>query len=231
MLSAAPISSRAPSPSRSSDATVPTSSTCPWTMCPPSGSPARSAGSRLTWSPGASRARVVRASVSGTAWKRIAPWSTVSAVRHTPATETESPTESPSAVRGASTWMLRPSSPPSTRATRPTSRTIPVNTRSRLPAGVACVDSTQALSRLAQPPREQDVDSDSLELGLAEVERFRQRARHRRAGARDDGRDEDEQPVDETVREECRRERRAALQEERLHPLPGERGELLPQRA
>src|SRR5690349_1653658 len=90
-------------------------------MCPPSGSPARSAGSRLTRSPVFSVPSVVRLSVSSTTSKARREPST--AVRQTPSTETESP--SAAVVCGATTSRC-----PSKLSTRPTSRTIPVNTTS-----------------------------------------------------------------------------------------------------
>ena len=54
--------------------------------------------------------------------------STDSAVRQTPLTETEPPTSTSGAVRGASISSRTPPAPPSRATTEPTSRTIPVNT-------------------------------------------------------------------------------------------------------
>ena len=124
--------SPSPPPSGSSERTRPTPSTWPWTMWPPSGSPARSAGSRLTSLPGSSRPSEVRRSVSATASKATTPSSTAVAVRQTPLIAIESPTAVRAAVCAASIRRRTPSAPPSTAATRPRSLTIPVNTRRRL---------------------------------------------------------------------------------------------------
>ena len=56
------------------------------------------------------------------------PAATSTAVRHTPASETESPTAAAAAVSGARTTRRTDSPRSSTASTRPTSRTIPVNT-------------------------------------------------------------------------------------------------------
>jgi len=66
---------------------------------------------------------------------------------------------------------------------------------------------------------------------MEELERGRQVAEEARAGARDEGRDEEQQLVDETGLEERRRQRRAAFEQERLDALRGERAQLLPERA
>ena len=70
----------------------PTPSTWPWTMWPPSGSPARSAGSTLTRSSAVSAPSVVRLSVSATTSNASWPPSCSTTVRQTPSTATESPT-------------------------------------------------------------------------------------------------------------------------------------------
>src|ERR687884_427123 len=62
------------------------------------------------------------------------PSTTSVAVRQQPSIETESPTAAAVAVCGASTSSRTPSGPPSRATTRPRSRTIPVNTPSRLTA-------------------------------------------------------------------------------------------------
>src|SRR5438876_3316133 len=123
---------RVPSPSGSTERTRPTPSTWPCTTWPPSGSPARTAGSTLTASPAASPPSALRSSVSGTASNASTPSSAATTVRQMPPIETESPTSASAAVPGASTRRRTPASPPSMAATRPRSRTMPVNTTSRL---------------------------------------------------------------------------------------------------
>ena len=70
----------------------------------------------------------VRVSVSGTASKAIPRPVTETAVRQQPLTATESPIAVAAAVSGASISSRIPPLPVSTEATRPTSRTMPVNT-------------------------------------------------------------------------------------------------------
>ena len=108
---------RTPSPSGSTAMTLPVPSTWPCTWWPPSGSPARSAGSTLTRPANA----FTRETVSGTTSKESRPGSTATTVRQTPSIATESPS---SAVVADSTTSLAPSY----EATFPTSRTSPVNT-------------------------------------------------------------------------------------------------------
>src|SRR5581483_9075760 len=69
---------------------APTPSTWPCTMCPPSGSPARSAGSTFTSSPAARPPSVERSSVSATTSKESVPSSRSATVRHTPALPNDS---------------------------------------------------------------------------------------------------------------------------------------------
>src|SRR4051794_5817859 len=86
----------------------------------------------LTTSPAPSVPRAVRRSVSGTASNARTPSRVSTTVRQTPPIATESPTAAAAAVAGASTRRRTPASPPSTAATRPRSRTMPVNTTPRL---------------------------------------------------------------------------------------------------
>ena len=58
------MTSRVELPAGSTETTSPTPSTCPVTMCPSSGSPAFSGGSRFTRAPAASLPSVVTASVA-----------------------------------------------------------------------------------------------------------------------------------------------------------------------
>jgi len=98
--------------------------------CPPSGSPARRAGSRFTSASTVRPPSVVRASVSGTAVNAMRPSATSVAVRSTPSIDTESPSAVRAAVSGPSMTRRVPSPPPSTDTTVPRSLTIPVNTSS-----------------------------------------------------------------------------------------------------
>ena len=101
---------RSPGPPRP-PGTRPTPSTWPWTKWPPSGSPARSAGSTLTAAPASRRPSELRRSVSGTTSNSIAPSVSRTAVRQTPFTLTESP--GPCARRPrARTAAARPRRPP-----------------------------------------------------------------------------------------------------------------------
>src|SRR5262249_27110058 len=127
MSAPASIHTRRPCPSSSTLRTTPTPSTWPWPWCPPSGSPARSAGSRFTRAPAVRPPSDVRASVSGTASNAIRPSVTSTAVRQQPSIETESPTAVAAAVAGASISSRTPPSWPAMPCVRPTSFTIPVN--------------------------------------------------------------------------------------------------------
>ena len=64
---------------------------------------------------------------------------------------------------------------------------------------------------------------DELEQSFELAERVRPRTAEDRC-------DEQEQLVDEAGLQERRRERRAALEQERLHPLPGEQPQLVLER-
>ena len=90
------------------------------------------AGAEVNLEPATSSPSVERESVSATASNAICPLRTPVAVRQTPSTETESPSSVPRAVSGASITSRMPPAPPSTTATLPRSRTIPVNTARRL---------------------------------------------------------------------------------------------------
>ena len=130
----ASTTTRSPSPSASTDLDrADRRRHDPGRWWPPSGPPARSAGSTFTAAPvqraQGGPAQRLRDGVEG----RRSP-STASAVRQTPSTATESPTAVVGAVAGAATTRLRPASPLPTSTTSATSRTIPVNIASRLPA-------------------------------------------------------------------------------------------------
>src|SRR5579864_2101414 len=146
-------------------------------MWPPSGSPARSAGSTLTRSPSASPPSVVRASVSATTSNAKRPPSCSTTVRQTPSIAIESP--SAASVAGASTTRREPSKA----ATLPSSRTMPVNTEGRLRHPDVRFEQRVG----ARPPRRE----------VREHDRLGQVAEKVRAGARDHRRNEDEQLVDE----------------------------------
>ena len=171
-------------------------------------------GTRVTRSPS-----VVRRSVSATAWKRTRPPSTDSAVRHTPPIATESPTAVDDAVSGASTTSVRPASSPSVATTRPTSRTIPVNTTSRLPRPSSCRIDTARSTRRAAASRAGRRRPTLLDVGPPRSIGSGSSPEHRGAAAGEHRRDEDEQPVDEAVGEEGGRDRRPTLEEERLGSL------------
>src|SRR5579884_3590811 len=180
----------------------PTPSTWPCITWPPSGSPARSAGSRLTASPTASEARVLRASVSGTASKASVPPSTAVTVRQTPSTATESPIATVGAVAAAETTSRAPSDEASIVSTRPSSFTIPVNTSSRL--------------LLVHVRAEQHVAADGLRGQVVQRDRRRERVRPTPPLPRDRRRDEQEQLVDEIRLEKRTRERGSAFEQKRL---------------
>ena len=100
-------------------------STWPWTMWPPSRSLSASGRSRFTGSPSFSAPRLVRRSVSGTtSTRKLSPSSAVT-VRHAPLTLMLSLTFRSDVTFGPATV----SPVGSTRATLPTSSTIPVNIR------------------------------------------------------------------------------------------------------
>src|SRR5215218_9570573 len=96
-------------------------------MCPPNLSVGLIARSRLTALPSARSPRALRRSVSGIALKTSVSPSRSFTVRHTPFTDTLSPTRVPSTVRLAES-LRRNISPASSPETRPTSSTSPVNT-------------------------------------------------------------------------------------------------------
>ena len=74
---------------------------------------------------------------------------------------------------------------------------------------------------------QQHVLAGRLEVEVEEVERRWEVAEERRAVPAQDGRDEEEQLVDQACGEERRRQRRAALEQQRLDALGGERTQLL----
>src|SRR5262249_38675687 len=78
---------------------------------------------------------------------------------------------------------------------------------------------------------QEHVLSDGLGVETAQVEGRLELAEESRAGAGEPRGDEEQQLVDETLGEERRRERRAALEQERLDALGGERLELVADRA
>src|SRR5438874_4608977 len=179
-------------------------------MWPPSGSPARSAGSTLTVSPAASEPSVVRSSVSATTSNASCPPSCSTTVRQIPSMATESPR--PATVCGASTR----SRVPSKETTRPSSRTMPVNMRRRL--------------RHADVRLDQQILTRGRRRQMRKLDRLRQGAEKPRPRAREHGRDEDEQLVDERCAQERSRERWPSLQQERLDALRREGAELLVKR-
>ena len=108
-------------------AIVPRQSTCPWTICPPNASPARSARSKFTFAPGTSSPSPVRDSVSRRTSAVNREPSHFTTVRHTPLTATDSPSPSGFA-HGSSAAISRTSpTPRETRLTVPTRWTSPVN--------------------------------------------------------------------------------------------------------
>src|SRR5579864_4106484 len=176
-------------------------------MWPPSGSPARSAGSTLTRSPAASPPSVVRPSVSATTSNAKRPASCSTTVRQTPSIAIESP--SAASVSGASTTRREPSKA----ATLPSSRTMPVNTQRRL--------------RDADVRFEQHVRAEPPGREMRECDRLGELAEEMRARAGEDRCDEHEQLVDQPRPKERGRERRAALEQERLHALARKCAQLL----
>ena len=132
-------------------------------------------------------------------------------VRQTPSTATESPISA--LVCGASTSRRAPSKA----TTRPSSRTMPVNTGTGYGTWTYASISTSSPERCRRQMRELD--------GLVQL------AEKPRPRAGEDGSDEHEQLVDEAGAEERGCERRAALEQQRLHAFGGERAELLLERA
>src|SRR6201986_2375251 len=129
--SPASISRRRANPSGAIARTVPTPSTWPCTMWPPSRSDSRMASSRLTPAPARASARELRRRVSFiTSVANAVGWTSV-AVRHTPLTEIESPSAS-SPANEEETIRRTPSPERSTSSIRPRSAISPVNI-SRLP--------------------------------------------------------------------------------------------------
>src|SRR5690242_6298187 len=127
--------------------------------------------------------------------------------------DTESPTDAPAAVSGASTTSREPSKA----ATVPISRTIPVNTPPRL--------------RLVQVRLQQHVLARRLDVEVEEVERRCEVAQDGRAVPAQGRRDEQEHLVHQTGGEERRGEHRPALEQERLDTFGGECAQLLFERA
>ena len=80
----------------------------PLTKCPPSRPFTASARSRFTGLPGRSSPRLVRASVSGPAWKANVSPSTATTVRQQPLTQMLSPTAVSAAIRGSRTISRQP---------------------------------------------------------------------------------------------------------------------------
>ena len=117
--------------------TVPTPSTWPCTMCPPSRVWAVTARSRLTRLPSSVLPRLLRRSVSAMTSVLQTPSCTEVTVRQTPLTEMESPR--------ATSWStlcarisIRAASVCSSRTTSvPTSSTMPVNTSAPFPDGLS----------------------------------------------------------------------------------------------
>src|SRR5919197_266433 len=134
-------------PSSRATRIAPMPSTWPWTMCPPRRSSALTGSSRLTCAPAATSASEERRSVSFmTSAPKRSPLRPT-AVRQTPLTLTESPSES-SRASGDSIASRTPSLVECTSATVPRSATRPVNNRLPLP----------------QPRRQQDVAGHALAL-------------------------------------------------------------------
>src|SRR5687768_8025658 len=116
-------------PSAVTAATSPVQSTWPWTMWPPSASPAFSAGSRFTREPCSSEPRLVKPSDWFMTSAENAPSRRLVTVRHTPLTATESPSfRSPAKLAAIS--KCAPSSERWTDEIAPSSLTMPVNTLS-----------------------------------------------------------------------------------------------------
>src|SRR6185312_11110345 len=118
------------SPSRRRSRRTAVASTCPCTKWPPRRSPARSERSRLTGAPTGFLPRFVRTKVSGPAWTSNRSPSAETTVRQQPLTATLSPSASGPASPGQCSVNRRPEPPCSTRSTRPSASTSPVNTLS-----------------------------------------------------------------------------------------------------
>ena len=99
-------------------------STWPVTMCPPSSSPARSGRSRLTSRPGSQEPSAVFDIVSADTSASNQPSAPSATVRQTPSQAMEAPAAEASIGAAIRTRMPEARS---TRSTRPTSVTIPVN--------------------------------------------------------------------------------------------------------
>ena len=152
---------------------------------------------------------------------RVAP--TVSAVRQTPLIATEPPTSTSGAVAGASISRRTPSSPPVDGDDRSDLAHDAREHGLRLPPRAARYGSRRYASTSRSSPTGR-VEAWSSSLGAREL------AEEARPVARQGRRDEDEQLVDEPGLEERRRERRPALEQDRLHALGRERRELLLER-
>src|SRR5829696_9499789 len=196
-------------PSSRTSRTVPSPSTWPWTTWPPSRSCARSGSSRLTSAPSPTSASEERRSVSCMTSALKRPPSIAVAVRQTPLTATESPSES-SGARAVRTARRTPSAVASTAVTVPRSATSPVNIRR---------------SPLAHPGRDQDVVRDALALereragGLGDALDPLPLQRVARGGAADDHRgDEQADLVDLAGVEERAGQVGPALEQDRGQP-------------
>src|SRR5919197_829664 len=203
-------------PSSRATRIAPRPSTWPWTMCPPRRSSALTGSSRLTFAPAATSASEERRSVSFmTSAPKRSP-STPTAVRQTPLTATESPSES-SPASGETIARRTPSVVALTSATVPRSATRPVNTALPLP----------------QPGRDQHVAGDLVAVERQCAQRIGDRvdalALERvacAAAAEQQRREEQAYLVDLAAVEECAGEVRPALEEHGGHrrgprPAPG----------
>src|SRR5919198_3609234 len=199
---------------------APTPSTWPWTMCPPRRSSALTGSSRLTCAPAATSASEERRSVSFiTSAPKRSP-STPTAVRQTPLTATESPSES-SPASGERIARRTPSVVALTSATVPRSATRPVNTALPLP----------------QPGRDQHVAGDLVAVERQGAQRVGDRvdalALERvacAAAAEQQRREEPADPLDPPPLQERAREVRPPFEEHGGHRRV-QRAELVERRA
>src|SRR5689334_1198128 len=204
-------------PSTVTSSTVPVPSTWPCTKWPPSRSSARSGSSRLTGLPASRGPSEERRRVSAITSARKAPSAMVTAVRQTPLTAIESPSDSSSAS-AVSISIREPAGSFSSERTLPRSWTRPVN-----------------ISPLRHPRADENVVVHALDLardcasgGVDRLHALPLERRARVAAAHEHRRDEQAHLVDLARVEERAGEVRAALEQQGLDAARAELGQRRP---
>src|SRR3954463_10174085 len=200
------------------ETTVPTPSTCPWTMWPPSRVAAVTARSRFTPPPTPTSPRLLRRSVSAMTSVVHTPLPSASVVtpvtvRHTPLTAIESPRDTPSRARRARMCSTALSGPSSRAARVPTSSTMPVNT-SAPSSGPVRAPSVPGRPQPDLHVPAQAGDVDDLQVQRGADRRDSQVAHHVGAGAQQGRRQVHDRLVDQTGGEEGRGQGGAALEQQ-----------------